>query len=132
MKTLKSRTDVDSLMAGVEAASTTIAARAAQKIAPRFARLAREAFDAQESVYGDPYPIGANGPLDLVASGKMKAEALKYEAIGSKVRCSVGGVRHAKFYIRFGILPRNGSLPAAWQDVVREECKDAIRTELGQ
>ena len=88
-----------------------VAARVAQRGAPALSARARAAFDAGQGVEGQPF-----GGVDLNETGRLRAAALEYTAIGTKIRASVGSVPYAKYHIKRGILPRGGAkLPAAWE-----------------
>ncbi len=94
-------------------ANPRIAERVAARVAPMLSQKAQEAFDAQRSPEGVPWGVGEDGtPLDLNESGRMRAEAIKYTATGTKVRATVGAVPHAKYQLKHGVLPK--TLPAEW------------------
>lgn len=99
-----------------------LAARVAAKAAPRLAQRAQSAFDARTSPYGMPWGTGSDGrPITLRQSGALRAAALGYRAVATKIRSTVTSVRYAKYHIRRGILPRGGqALPAAWEGDIRQ------------
>lgn len=95
--------------------SPAVASRIAERAAARFSELAQQAYDARRSVYGRPFGKGDEGEqLDLKESGTLRAQALRYTAIGTKVRASVSAVRYARYQLKQGILPAKGSIPADW------------------
>jgi len=106
-------------------------ARVAQRAAPALSAIAREHYDAGESVYGDPFGVGSQGtPIDLKESGSLRAKALQYEAIGTKVRASVGAVKHARYQLKHGILPRPGQLPQEMQTAIAEIAEDELHRAM--
>jgi hypothetical protein len=108
------------------------AAKIAPKVAERLSELATEAFDSGRTVYGDPRPAGIDGTsLDLKESGALRAQALRYVAEGRRVRASLS-LRYARYYVRYGILPRKGSLPPAWDKEIGDLCQRELDKELGQ
>lgn len=110
-------------------ASKVIAARVATRVAARLSELAQESFDAGQSVYGTSFE-GKHGSLDLKESGRLRGKALRYEAHGTKVRCSVASVPYARYLIKHGILPRTGTLPSKWSDEITRIANDEIAKAL--
>jgi hypothetical protein len=92
----------------------TVAASVADRAEPVLTRETRGAFSSGRTVYGEPRPAGVDGkPLDLKATGDVSRE-LRFEAIGTIVRCRLGP-EYSKYLIgKYGILP-NGALPASWK-----------------
>lgn len=92
----------------------TIAADVAAKAAPAMTGLARDAYSSGRTVYGDPRPHGVDGrALTLNATGET-ARDVRFQSVGTIVRC-VLGPKWAKYLIgKYGILP-NGALPTAWR-----------------
>lgn len=91
----------------------TVAAGVAKQGAPAVTELARQAYDGGRNVYGDARPAGVDGrALTLRKSGATERD-LRFEAIGTVIRCKLGP-KWSRFLIgKYGILP-NGALPAAW------------------
>lgn len=98
----------------------SVAHDVAQRAAPAMTGLAREAFDAGRSVYGDTRPQSKvdGRALTLNRTGATKG-TLRFTAAGTIVRC-VLGTRWAKYLIgKYGILP-NGTLPAQWTKTLQD------------
>ncbi len=106
--------------------SPELAKAVAAKAAPRLTTLAQQAFGSQ-SVYGVPYPSG----VDLHESGRLKSEATRYTAHGTKVRASVAAVRHARYQLKHGYLPAKGRVPAAWEAEIRKLAQAEIAKHFG-
>lgn len=81
-----------------------VSARVAAKAAGELSAIAQASFDAGQGVDGQSF-----GGVDLNESGRLRAQALRYTAIGTKIRASVGSVPYAKYHIKRGILPRGGA-----------------------
>lgn len=97
-----------------------VAARVAQRSAVTLSAFAQASYDARMGVYDVPF----GGGLDLHESGKLRALALRYTAIGTKIRASVGALPYAKFLIKYGILPRGGGkLPTKWNEAIVDIAK---------
>lgn len=104
---------------------TTMAVDVAGRAAPELTGLTRGSFEAGQSVYGDPRPIGVDGkPLTLVDSGKTKEE-LQFTSDGGTVVRAKLGTRWAKYLIgKYGILPNsNSAVPAEWSRKLQELVK---------
>jgi hypothetical protein len=103
----------------------------ARRAAPRITELAQQAFDAQTSPYGDPWAAGKDGKdVDLNESGALREKAIRYEAQGRGIRVSVASVKHAKYQLRFGILPAKGSIPAAWEAEIAKIAEEVLQERL--
>lgn len=96
--------------------SPTVAMRIAERAAERFSELAQQAYDNKRGVSGKPFGKSeeTGEQLDLKESGTLRAQALRYTAIGTKVRASVSAVRYARYQLKHGILPAKGTIPADW------------------
>lgn len=108
-----------------------VTARIAEKVAPEFSRLAQQTFDAQQSPYGDAWGTGADGKqITEKKSGALRSKAISYEANGRKIRATVGAVKHARYQVNRGILPKAGLLPAAWEarlvEIANAELAEAL------
>ncbi len=132
MSALRSLEELRALRARI-ADLPEVRARVAQRAAEKLGELAREAFDARRGVAGDPFGTGADGkPITLQKSGRLRAQALSYQANGTQVRASVGSVPYAKYHLGKGILPASGApLPAAWEAEIDAIAKDEIAQHLG-
>ena len=107
----------------------TLAIDAAKKVAPDLTEKATTAFDAGVTVYGDARPDGKTGPVTLHKTGALEA-GLKFTSVGTRVR-AVLTVPYAKFNVRFGILPRGGSvMPTAWSESIDGIITAAIKSAL--
>lgn len=97
----------------------TVAQGVAKQGAPAMTQLTRQAYDGGRTVYGDARPVGVNGQvLTLNKSGATSRE-LRFEAIGTVIRCKLGP-KWAPYLIgKYSILP-NGGLPAAFAKRLRE------------
>lgn len=114
--------------------SPELAANVAKRVAPALSGLAQEAYESQRGVNGESFGISSvdGHKLDLKKTGTLEAKAIKYEAIGTKVRATVGSIRYARFHIKRGLLPRGGAaLPAGWEGTIRriadEETAKAVQ-----
>lgn len=113
-------------------ASPKIAERVAAKVAPALSELAQQAFDAQQSPYGDKWGVGVDGkPIDLNESGAMRTKAIRYFPVGTKIRATVGSVRHARYQLKHGVLPRAGKLPSKWAEQVDRIAQRELAAEFG-
>jgi hypothetical protein len=110
---------------------TTLGAEVAKKVAPDLTGRAQASFRAGESVYGDPRPTRKDGSeMTLVKSGRLLSN-IRFVSVGTRVRAALN-VRYAKYYIRFGILPRGGAkVPTAWAESINRTAAAAIRGEIG-
>lgn len=86
----------------------------ARRGAELFSQKAQQAYDAQESVYGKPFGLGKEGPIDLKVEGTLREKALRYSPHGTTIKASVGAVPYARYQLKHDILPRVGKLPADW------------------
>lgn len=119
---IKSFTQLNELMITI-AKLPGVAAVVAPKVAARLSELAQVAFDSQTSVYGKPYA----GNTDLVETGRLRAQAVKYVAVGTRVRAAVGAVPWARYQLRYGFMPLSGRLPVAWSDDIDRLITEELR-----
>ena len=92
-----------------------VSSKIATLAAERLSALAKEAFGAGKTVYGDTRPEGSRGTsLDLKESGALGEKATQYIAEGRRIRASMGGLGYSKYYVRYGVLPFAGKLPPVW------------------
>jgi hypothetical protein len=110
---------IKGLKASLRALPLSVAHSVAQRAAPAMTGLTRQAHASGKSVYGEPYPKGADGrPLTLERTGATKA-TLRFNASGTIVRC-VLGTPYAKYLIgKYGVLP-NGAMPVGWTRKLQE------------
>jgi hypothetical protein len=90
-----------------------VATSIAPKIAAMFTAEAQRAFDSGKSVHGVPFTSDSGEALDLRESGAIRSSAVRYTATGATIRASVGSVRHARYQLKHGFLPRR--IPVEWQ-----------------
>lgn len=98
----------------IAALPTTIAHDVATRGAPVLTALALTSFDSNQSVYGDPRPLGVDGEqLTLERTGATR-RTLRFTSSGTIMRC-VLGTKYARFLIgKYSVLP-NGAMPEAWR-----------------
>jgi hypothetical protein len=119
---------VRSRLAGLPAVSAKIATRTATT----FSALAAEAFAARQSPYGDPWGTGKTGePITEEKSGRLRREAIRYVATGTRVRATVGAVRHARYQLKHGLLPKTGALPSKWDAALRRIADEELTLAMG-
>lgn len=88
----------------------------ARTAAPALTSAALADFDGGRTAYGTPRPVGANGPVSLVRTGKTRS-TIRFTAQGTALRI-VLGTRYAKYLIgRYNMLPSGGrkAIPRAWR-----------------
>lgn len=110
-----------------------VAHKVATASAPAITSAATATFEASANAYGVSWLPGADGRrITLKKSGAL-AKFIRYVAIGSKLRVSLG-VPYAKFQIgRRPIFPPQGApLPAAYVRTLQQTASDVIRAELGR
>lgn len=100
------------------------ATRIAPKIAAMFTAEAQRAFDSGTSAHGIPFVSESGEALDLHESGALRASAVRYTATGAIIRATVGSVRHARYQLKHGFLPRR--IPTEW----RTKASQIIDAEL--
>jgi hypothetical protein len=107
-----------------------VASRVAARAADRFSELALETFDAGETISGEPWAKGSDGkPVTLRKSGRTRAQATKYKAVGTRILASVGSVPYARYQLKRGFLPRR--LPSSWELELRRIADEEIARALG-
>ena len=108
----------------------SVAHSIAQQAAPLLTRFAQEANARRENVYGDSYPVGADGAqLSLVLTGDTR-RTLRFVVNGTIIRCALGP-RYAKYLIgKYKILPIGDrtAMPANW----RRALDELVRTVIGR
>lgn len=90
-----------------------VATSIAPKVAAMFTAEAQRSFDAGQSVHGVPFTGNNGDALDLRESGAIRSNAVRYTATGATIRASVGSVRHARYQLKHGFLPRR--IPTDWR-----------------
>lgn len=107
----------------------TLAAKVATESAPAITGLAQQAYDSGQTVYGAARPKGVDGqPLALERTGAARRD-VRFTAIGTTVRCSLGP-KYARYLVgKYQILPIS-ALPAAWRAKLGEIVKKAGPDDL--
>ncbi len=99
----------------------TIAKDVAFEAAPVITDLAQDSFRNSQDPYGAPWAPGADGrKVDLVETGALR-RFIRYVAIGTKLRVSLG-VKYAKYQIgKRPVYPRQGApLPKKYVEALSE------------
>ncbi len=104
-----------------------VCAKIATRGAAKFSELGQQAFDARQSPYGDAWGVGEDGqPIDLKQSGALREKAIRYTSVGTTIRSSVASVKHARYQLKRGLLPKAGRLPAAWEGALKTIAQDEL------
>ena len=107
----------------------TASARIAQRYAPEATALARAAFDAGQTVYGEPRPRSVDGgPLTLRRTGATE-DALRFIATGRDVRVSKFPTYVRYLIGKYRVLP-NGRLPTEWRERLTDIAVQALYDAL--
>lgn len=108
---------------------TRVQQNVAARVAPVLTAKADGAYASGQTVYGDARPAGVHGnALSLVRSGDTEAR-MRFVAIGTVVRCSLGK-RYAKFLIgKYRILPM-GRMPTSWSQAIGDIAREEIQRGL--
>lgn len=117
-----------SLKSTLKTLPTTLAVDVASRAGPALTGLTQEANASRRGVYGEAYPIGADGKqLTLHRTGAV-AGSLEFLATGTMVRARLPE-KYAKYLVgEYNILP-NGALPAGWRtklDALVKETKVSL------
>lgn len=99
-------------------------ARIAVRGATLFSDLAQQDFDRREGVAGTTWPSG----ITLNKTGALRRLAIRYEAIGTKIRASVTAVRYAKYQLKYGFLPR--VIPAEWSERLKQIADEELAAAM--
>lgn len=119
-------TSIRDIKARIQALPTSVAHDVAQRAAPLLTNFARASFTARENVYGDPWPIGANGnQVSLIRTGAT-ARALGFVANGSILRCILGNNYQRYLIGKYKILPigDRSAIPAKWFNALNQTVRD--------
>ena len=110
-----------------------VEARIAARVAEDFSELARQAFDARTSVDGSSFGKGSDGkPITLDKSGKLRAAATSYSAVGTRVRVSVAAVSYGRYQLRFGLIPSmNEPLPPTFAERLNQIAREELARHFG-
>jgi len=110
-----------------------VAFKVAERAAPVITALAKETFDASETPEGKAWAPGKKGKkITLVKTGALQ-RWIKYVAIGSRIRVSLG-VPYAKFQIgKRPVFPRQvGDLPESYQRALQRIAVQVVKEEMGR
>jgi hypothetical protein len=110
---------------------TVVAQRVAEQAAPALTDAALSTFNASQDPFGTPWDAGADGQRVTLRRTGALAKYIRYVAIGTKLRVSLG-VSYAKYKVaKRPIFPKQGEpLPVAYVDVLRRVAADVCREEL--
>jgi len=105
--------DLRKLTQRLKKAPVELARAVAAQAAPPLTTLSQSAYDAGQTVYGNPRPLGKDGkPLDLVRTGATRSY-MKFVTTGTIIRCRIGP-DYSRFLIgKYRILPM-GEMPVKW------------------
>lgn len=109
-----------------------VATRVAEASAPAISKLAAASFASSEDPYGVPWAPGADGEKIKLRKTGALARFIRYVAIGTKLRVSLG-VPYAKYQIgKRPVYPRQGSpLPTEYARTLERTAVDVVRSEIG-
>ncbi|MCL2777723.1 MAG: hypothetical protein FWD73_06935 [Polyangiaceae bacterium] len=109
-----------------------VAMRIAEECAPILTELSLQTFNASETPYGVPWdPSDEGNTVTLVKTGALK-KTIKYVAIGTKLRVSLG-VPYAKYQIgKRPVFPtQGGQLPQSFVAALQRKAVEICREEFG-
>jgi hypothetical protein len=109
-----------------------VAFKVAEEAAPVLTGLAAATFSASEDAYGVPWAAGSDGgKVTLWKTGAL-SRFVRYVAIGTKLRVSLG-VAYAKYQIgRRPVFPKQGgALPTEYARALERTAVDVVRREMG-
>lgn len=108
--------DLRKLQKRIAGFPTSLAHNVSKAAAPDLTSFARAAYDAGDTVYGEPRPLGVRGnKLDLISdpTGGTTRSTVRFVSVGTIVRC-VLTTSYAKYLIgKYRILPM-GVMPVKW------------------
>jgi hypothetical protein len=110
-----------------------VATKVAEAAAPAITKLAATSFSSSEDPYGAPWAPGSDGgKVSLRKTGAL-SRFIRYVAIGTKLRVSLG-VPYAKYQIgRRPVYPKQGApLPTDYVRTLERTAVDVVRQELGR
>jgi hypothetical protein len=110
-----------------------VAFKVAERAAPVITALAKETFDASETPEGKAWAPGKKGQTITLRKTGALERWIKYVAIGSKIRVSLG-VPYSKFQIgKRPVFPRQaGDLPETYQQALRRIAVQVVKEEMHQ
>lgn len=109
-----------------------LAQRVAEAAAPALTDAAKGTFASSQSPYGAPWAPGKDGrPVTLRRTGAL-ATFVRYVAIGTRLRVSLG-VSYAKYQIgKRPVYPRQDALPDEYVQVLERTAVRIVKEELGK
>jgi len=110
-----------------------VAFKVAERAAPIITALAKETFDASETPEGKSWTPGKTGKTITLRKTGALEKFIKYVAIGSKLRVSLG-VPYAKFQVgKRPVFPRQGGdLPPAYTRALERVAVAVVKEEMGR
>lgn len=112
---------------------TVVAEKVAAAAAPEITSLALATFNASQDAFGAPWDAGRDGKAVTLRDSGTLARFIKYVAIGTKIRVSLG-VSYARYQIgKRPIFPKQGEpLPASYVAVLKRVASEVMRAELAR
>ena len=111
----------------------TVAIRIAEAAAPGLTDLAKDSFDGGETPYGVSWPPGEQGQRVTLRKTGALERYIKYVAIGTRLRVSLG-VKYAKYQIgKRPVFPRaGGELPPSYIETLQRVAVRIVKESLGR
>jgi hypothetical protein len=105
--------------------------RVAEEAAPAITQLATQSFEKSETPYGLNWVPGVDGQVVTLRKTGALQRYIRYVAIGTKLRVSLG-VRYAKYQIgKRPVFPRQGGeLPESYSQVLERTAVRIVKEEL--
>lgn len=121
------------LSAALRRLPTVGAQKIAEAAAPALTEVALGTFNASQDAFGAPWDAGRRGQAVKLRNSGTLAKYIKYVAIGTKLRVSLG-VSYAKYQVgKRPIFPRQGDpLPASYVNTLKRVAHDVLSAELRQ
>ncbi len=130
------RGDLSSLSkfsAALRRLSTVAAQKVAEAAAPQITALALATFNASQDAFGMAWDPGRDGRAVTLRKSGTLAKYIKYVAIGTKLRVSLGA-SYAKYQVgKRPVFPKQGDpLPPAYVETLKRVAADVLTAELRQ
>lgn len=112
---------------------TVVAQKVAEESAPALTDAAQRTFNASQDAFGAPWEPGRDGKTVTLRNRGTLAKYIRYVAIGTKLRVSLG-VSYARYQVgKRPIFPKQSdALPASYVNVLKRVASDVIRAELAR